>query len=119
MKRVAFIFTSAPHGNASGREGLDALLATSALTEDIGVFFLGDGVFQLLAGQQPQAILARDYIATFKVLPLYDIETLYVCADSLAVRGLNDKTPLVLDATRLPSAALREQLSHYDTILTF
>jgi tRNA 2-thiouridine synthesizing protein C len=32
-------------------------------------------VFQLLAGQQPQAILARDYIATFKVLPLYDIET--------------------------------------------
>jgi sulfur relay (sulfurtransferase) DsrF/TusC family protein len=31
-----------------------------------------------------QAILARDYIATFKVLPLYDIETFYVCADSLA-----------------------------------
>lgn len=83
MKRVAFVFSSAPHGNASGREGLDALLATSALTEDIGVFFLGDGVFQLLAGQQPQAILARDYIATFKVLPLYDIETFYVCADSL------------------------------------
>ncbi|WP_260326001.1 sulfurtransferase complex subunit TusC, partial [Enterobacter cloacae] len=51
MKRVAFVFTSAPHGSASGREGLDALLATSALTEDIGVFFLGDGVFQLLAGQ--------------------------------------------------------------------
>ncbi len=39
MKRVAFVFTSAPHGSASGREGLDALLATSALTEDIGVFF--------------------------------------------------------------------------------
>ena len=58
MKRVAFVFASAPHGSASGREGLDALLATSALTEDIGVFFLGDGVFQLLAGQQPQAILA-------------------------------------------------------------
>ena len=57
MKRVAFVFTSAPHGSASGREGLDALLATSALTEDIGVFFLGDGVFQLLAGQKPQAIL--------------------------------------------------------------
>jgi sulfur relay (sulfurtransferase) complex TusBCD TusD component (DsrE family) len=53
-----FVFSSAPHGSASGREGLDALLATSALTEDIGVFFLGDGVFQLLAGQQPQAVLA-------------------------------------------------------------
>ncbi|MCV2535584.1 sulfurtransferase complex subunit TusC [Enterobacter wuhouensis] len=119
MKRVAFVFTSAPHGSASGREGLDALLATSALTEDIGVFFLGDGVFQLLAGQQPQAILARDYIATFKVLPLYDVENIYMCADSLAARGLNKHSPMVLDVTILASGALREQLSHYDTVLTF
>lgn len=119
MKRVAFVFTSAPHGSASGREGLDALLATSALTEDIGVFFLGDGVFQLLAGQQPQAILARDYIATFKVLPLYDIDNLYVCADSLASRGLNGAVQLLLDVEILASAALRDKLSHYDTILTF
>ena len=119
MNRVAFVFTSAPHGSASGREGLDALLATSALTEDIGVFFLGDGVFQLLVGQQPQAILARDYIATFKVLPLYDIETCYVCADSLTARGLSDKSSFVLDVTILPSSDLREHLSHYDTVLTF
>ncbi len=45
MKRVAFVFSTVPHGSASGREGLDALLATSALTEDLGVFFIGDGVF--------------------------------------------------------------------------
>ena len=119
MKRVAFVFTSAPHGSASGREGLDALLATSALTEDIGVFFLGYGVFQLLAVQQPQTNLARYNIATFKVLPLYDSETFYVCADSLAARGLNEKIPFVLDVTILTSSALREQLSHYDTVLTF
>ncbi|HDR2162185.1 TPA: sulfurtransferase complex subunit TusC [Enterobacter cancerogenus] len=119
MNRVAFVFSSAPHGSASGREGLDALLATSALTEDIGVFFLGDGVFQILAGQQPQAVLARDYIATFKVLPLYDIETFYVCADSLAARGLTERSTFVLDVTTLPADAVRERLAHYDTILTF
>ncbi|MGL4458272.1 MAG: sulfurtransferase complex subunit TusC, partial [Plesiomonas shigelloides] len=28
MKRIAFVFTHAPHGSAAGREGLDALLAT-------------------------------------------------------------------------------------------
>ncbi|MCP5699789.1 DsrE family protein, partial [Klebsiella pneumoniae] len=56
---------------------------------------------------------------TFKVLPLYDIETFYVCADSLAARGLNEKIPVVLDVTILTSSALREQLSHYDTVLTF
>lgn len=25
MKRIAFLFTHAPHGDAAGREGLDAL----------------------------------------------------------------------------------------------
>ena len=119
MNRVAFVFTSAPHGSTAGREGLDALLATSALTEDIGVFFTGDGVFQLLAGQQPQVVLARDYIATFKVLPLYDIETFYVCADSMKARGLHETTPLILDVTLLTPEKMREHLSHFDIILTF
>lgn len=89
MKRVAFVFSSAPHGSASGREGLDALLATSALTEEIGVFFVGDGVFQLLPGQRPAAVLARDYISTFKLLSLYDIEQCWICAASARERGLN------------------------------
>ena len=60
MKRIAFVFSSAPHGSSAGREGLDAVLATSALTEEIGLFFIGDGVLQLLANQQPGKILARD-----------------------------------------------------------
>ncbi|EOA2962448.1 sulfurtransferase complex subunit TusC, partial [Yersinia enterocolitica] len=70
MKRVAFVFTQGPHGNSAGREGLDAVLATSALSENIGVFFISDGVLQLLRGQEPDKILARNYIATFGVLPL-------------------------------------------------
>lgn len=91
MKRVAFVFSSAPHGSAAGREGLDALLATSALTDDIGVFFVGDGVFQLLPEQRPGAVLARDYIATFKLLSLYDIDQCWLCADSARERGLDPR----------------------------
>ncbi|APG20234.1 sulfurtransferase TusC [Kosakonia radicincitans DSM 16656] len=119
MKRIAFVFTSAPHGSSSGREGLDALLATSAFTDEIGVFFIGDGVFQLLAGQQPDAILARDYIATFKVLPLYDIEQCWLCAASLRERGLGEETAFVLPAQQLEPEALREQLDEYTVVLTF
>lgn len=51
MKRLAFIFTQPPHTSSAGREGLDALLAASAFSEDIQVFFVGDGVFQLLPNQ--------------------------------------------------------------------
>ncbi|XTZ38773.1 sulfurtransferase complex subunit TusC [Salmonella enterica] len=119
MKRVAFVFTSAPHGSSSGREGLDALLATSALTDDIGVFFIGDGVFQLLADQRPAAILARDYIATFKILPLYDIDKCWLCAASLRERGLGNEAEFVLPAQPLEPDALREQLDEYNVVMTF
>ncbi|MGY5955127.1 sulfurtransferase complex subunit TusC [Kosakonia sp. BK9b] len=119
MKRIAFVFTSAPHGSSAGREGLDALLATSALTDDIGVFFVGDGVFQLLANQQPDRILARDYIATFKVLPLYDIEQCWLCAASLRERGLGEETAFVLPIQRLEPDALRERLNEYTVVMTF
>ena len=119
MKRIAFVFTSVPHGSASGREGLDALLATSAFTDDIGVFFIGDGVFQLLANQQPAAILARDYIATFKVLPLYDIDQCWLCAASLRERGLDEAMAFVLPTRCLEPEALREQLNTYNVVMTF
>lgn len=118
MKRVAFVFKSAPHGTSAGREGLDALLATSALSDEPGVFFIGDGVMQLIAGQQPDAILARDYISTFKVLPLYDIDNCMVCLHSLAQRGLAGAA-LVLDAQLLSPEDIRSQLAQYDAVFTF
>jgi len=119
MKRVAFVFTQGPHGGTGGREGLDALLATSALSEDLGVFFIGDGVLQLLPGQQPEKILARNYIATFGVLPLYDVEQCYLCQASLQERGLSQVTDWVLEAEVLAPDALRQQLGGYDAVMTF
>jgi tRNA 2-thiouridine synthesizing protein C len=119
MKRIAFVFTHGPHGNASGREGLDALLATSALTEDLGVFFVGDGVLQLLPNQQPEKVLARNYIATFGVLPLYDVEQCYLCATSLQERGLEGVTDWVLDSEVLSPEVLRQELASYDVVMTF
>ncbi|EKN3345858.1 sulfurtransferase complex subunit TusC [Yersinia ruckeri] len=119
MKRIAFVFTQGPHGNASGREGLDALLATSALSEDIGVFFVSDGVFQLLPRQQPEKVLARNYIATFGVLPLYDVEKCYVCETALKQRGLTEVSDWVLQVEILSPEKLRLQLATYDVVLTF
>ena len=95
------------------------MLATSALTEDPGVFFISDGVFQILQGQQPNIILARDYIATFKLLGLYDIEQCWLCAASLRERGLGEGVSFVVDATPLEPDALRRELGNYDVILRF
>jgi tRNA 2-thiouridine synthesizing protein C len=119
MKKIAFVFTEASHGSSAGREGLDALLATSALTEQIGVFFISDGVFQLLSHQQPDKILSRDYISTFKILPLYDIDKCYICLEDLVMRGGSPENDFVLDAEFLSAAAIRQRLASYDVVLKF
>ncbi|MEB7714256.1 sulfurtransferase complex subunit TusC [Kluyvera cryocrescens] len=119
MKRVAFVFSTAPHGSSAGREGLDALLATSALSDESGVFFIGDGVFQPLSQQQPGVILARDYIATFKLLGLYDIDNCWICATSMRERGLSAESSFVTEVEALDAEAIRQKLNDYDVILRF
>lgn len=118
-RRIAFVFTTVPHGSSGGREGLDAALATSALSDDIALFFIADGVFQLLARQQPEKILARNYIATFGVLPLYDVDDCFICTSSLEARGIKANVELVLAVKRLNAEQIRQRLAAYDVILSF
>lgn len=119
MKSVAFVFTQGPHGSSAGREGLDAVLATSALSDRVALFFVSDGVLQLISGQQPQLILARNYSVTFGVLPLYEVERCYICAAALAERGIPAGQQRVLAAEILSPQALRTILNDYDRVITF
>lgn len=118
MNHVAFIFQTPPHGTASGREGLDALLATSALNEDVGVFFSGDGVYQLLADQDPNVILGRHYTPTFGLLELYDVEHIYLCQASLMARGLQVEQ-LAIAVQVLSPDEWQRTLALYNVRLTF
>ncbi|MBV7300979.1 sulfurtransferase complex subunit TusC [Enterovibrio paralichthyis] len=118
MKKLGFVFSSAPHGSAAGREGLDAVLATSNYSEDLVLFFVGDGVMQLLAGQSPDTVLCRDYISTFKMLSLCDVEEVYVCAESLAERGLSEQ-PLIISAEKVSADEIATTLGRCSKVLQF
>lgn len=61
MIKLAFVFTQAPYGTATSREGLDALLAATAFCDEseIAVFFLDDGVLNIIANQQSEQILQK------------------------------------------------------------
>ncbi|PSU49922.1 sulfurtransferase complex subunit TusC [Photobacterium frigidiphilum] len=118
MKPLGFVFRTAPHGVTNGREGLDAVLATSAYSEDLHLFFMDDGVFQLVKNQQPALVLSRDYIATFKMLELYDIDNIYVCQDSMNMRGLT-KNDFIIDITVLDEIGIKTKLQHCHRVLSF
>lgn len=120
MKKIAFIFSHAPHGTSSGREGLDAILGISSIFEkDIGVFFIGDGVLQLIKNYQTENILSRNYTSAFAILSLYDINNFYCCQLSLKKRGLQNNKNFILNITILDSHFLRSKLDCYDVIMNF
>ncbi|MPW37580.1 sulfurtransferase complex subunit TusC [Vibrio sp. B1Z05] len=118
MKSIAFVFTTSPHTTAAGREALDAVLATSAYSENLSLFFIGDGVSQLLKHQQPQSILSRDYISAFRLLDLYEVEDLFVCDASLNDFGFS-ADDLFLDAQLLSGTEIAQKLAACDVVLRF
>ena len=118
--KLAFLFRAAPHGNAISREGLDALLAATAFCdeEEIGVFFIDDGVLNLLDEQKPELLLQKDFIRTFKLLDLYDIEQRFVCADSLDQYNLQTEQ-LIISAEKIDRTSLINKLSQAEKVFTF
>ena len=118
--KLAFLFRTAPHGNAISREGLDALLAATAFCdeEEIGVFFIDEGVLNLLDGQNPELLLQKDFIRTFKLLDLYDIEQRFVCATSLYQYNLQTEQ-LIISAEKIDRTSLIKKLSQTEKVFTF
>lgn len=118
--KLAFLFRTAPHGNAISREGLDALLAATAFCdeEEIGVFFIDDGVLNLLDGQNPELLLQKDFIRTFKLLDLYDIEQRFVCTDSLDQYNLQTEQ-LIISAEKIDRTSLINKLRQAEKVFTF
>jgi tRNA 2-thiouridine synthesizing protein C len=118
LNDITFVFQSSPHIVSAGREGVEAVLAASALCDEITVVFLGDGVAHLLEDQEPALILSKHYAPMLKLFELYEIEHIFVCRDSLVLRGL-DQATLVVDAQLLSPKSLRERLRQSQKILTF
>lgn len=118
MKRIAVVFSSAPHATSKGREGLDALLALSAYHDDLCVFFVDEGVLHLVKDQQPERILCRDYISALKLLELYDINTCYACQTSCQEWGLNEQQ-LVIPAEFIAPQTIGQLWQTMDHILHF
>ena len=104
-------------GGTAAREALDIALAGGAFELPIALLFMDDGVFQLPTAQQPAALEQKDLSANLQALPLFGVDELYVCRESLARRGLADAT-LSLPATPLHGVELPTLLARFDLVMT-
>ncbi|MBU3001731.1 sulfurtransferase complex subunit TusC [Paraglaciecola arctica] len=116
--KIAIVNKSAPYGSSNGQESLDMALAMSNFAQEVSLFFIEDGVLQLLDTQRPTAIDAKAYHKTFKALEFYDIENIYVCKQSLAQRGI-DSSQLCITTTLIETTELPELLASQQQVMCF
>ena len=114
---LAIVWRHAPYGQCSGQESLDLALVCSALELSISLFFLDDGVLQLIADQDPKVLAMKATTALFASCDYYDLkEAFYVCSDALLARGIQPKH-LLRSCQILPPQKLSEQLYSHQHII--
>lgn len=88
IKKLAIVNSKAPYSNLAGKDALDIALVFGSFEQPISLFFQGDGVWQLVDGQDGSIISVKDYLKTFSAFEFYDIEDIYICQTSLTERNL-------------------------------
>jgi tRNA 2-thiouridine synthesizing protein C len=117
-KSLAIVNASAPFSAANAKDSLDVALIFGSYEQAISLYFQGDGVYQLIAKQQPEFIQQKDFLKTLAALEFYDIENIYVCQHSLTQRGLANYFSIENVAV-LDRAEFSTSLHQHQSILRF
>ena len=117
-KSILIINQSAPYGSNKARESLDVALTCAIFEMPVSLLFIGDGVLQLLNGQQPEALQTKKHEAMLTALPMYDIDCLYVTCSDLKQHGLQSED-LAVPVKIVEQKQFASLIQQHDTVLTF
>ena len=88
--RITFISRAAPYGQNKANLCLDMALASAVFEQDVNYIFFGDGVYQILKGQDGSAIESKTLGNALDTLVLYGIEKIYADSQSLQEREISE-----------------------------
>lgn len=117
-KKFCYINRKAPYGTIYALESLEVVLIGAAFEQDVSLIFMDDGVFQITKGQDTAGIGMKNFSPTYRALEMYDVEKLYVSAESLAERGLT-ADDLLVDVEVVNAEQIRDLMEQQDVILSF
>jgi tRNA 2-thiouridine synthesizing protein C len=117
-KKFMLVNRKAPYGSIYALESLEVVLIAAAFEQDVSVVFVDDGVYQLKKGMQTKSIATKNFSPTYRALEDYDIDKLYVEAESMAARGLT-ADDLVAPVKVVDSATLAGLMTEQDVVLSF
>jgi len=117
-KSVAVLNSSAPLAKANAKEALDIALIFGTYEQNTSLFFQGEGVWQLVRNQSPELANSKDFLKTFAAFEFYDLDTIYVCQDSLKERNLAEQFHID-NVTVLTADDFSQKLHQHDVIFRF
>jgi tRNA 2-thiouridine synthesizing protein C len=99
IKKFMYVNRRAPYGTIYAWESLEVVLIGAAFDQDVSLAFIGDGVYQLVKGQDTSGVAMKNFSPTYQALGDYDVTKLYVEKESLEERGLTmeDLMPLTYE----------------------
>ena len=115
---MLIVLRHSPYGSSLTGASLDVALACAVFEWPVDLLFLGDGVLQLQAGQDSEALGVRNKAKLLASLPLYGIERVYVDAHAV-VRYRLDLAAAPVGVIALNPAELHELMVAYDHLLGF
>jgi tRNA 2-thiouridine synthesizing protein C len=117
-KKFLYVNRKAPYGTIYALESLEVVLIGAAFEQDVSLAFLGDGVYQLVKGQNTKALEVKNFSPTFGALEDYDVTKLYVEEEALQARGLS-AADLVVPVEAVSTQRMAEIMEDQDVVLNF
>jgi tRNA 2-thiouridine synthesizing protein C len=118
-KKILLINRHSAYGSSIAQEAVDVALAGALFNQQISVLFMDDGVFQLLKHQDAESIQQKNVASLLSVLPMYDLDKIYVDQDSLTQRQLSFEDLISIQIQPLDTQAVKELISQQDHLLSF
>jgi tRNA 2-thiouridine synthesizing protein C len=89
VKKLLCVVSKPPYAGSHDFELLEAAMIGAVFEFSVSLLFRDEGAWALLDHQDGSQIGRRTVGKLLKALPTYEVEDLYVCADSLDARGLS------------------------------
>lgn len=115
-RRILFLLRQPPYASSHAVEALEAVLVAGVFDQAVSVLFADDGVWQLLRDQDGDALEMRTVGRVATALPQYDVNDIYVCAESMRQRGLVPDD-LVVPVTLLDSVGQQALLASQHAVI--
>lgn len=117
-KSFLIVNRRSPYQTHASKEAVDVALTCAVFNQPTRVLFMDDGVYQLVKQQDPSDIDQKNNAATFPMLEMYDVKSVYVEEVSLVERGLSEQD-LMIPVEVISSAQVSELLESQQVVLGF